>query len=32
MNETLHLYQIFKSTVKVEVKKLDLKDAVEVKI
>lgn len=32
MNEALHLYQIFKSNTKIEVKKLDLKDAVEVKI
>lgn len=32
MNEALHLFRIFKSKQKIKVSKLDLKDAVQVKI
>ncbi|KLD98805.1 hypothetical protein AF74_02045 [Aliarcobacter butzleri L349] len=32
MNEALHLFRIFKSNRKIKLKKLDLKDAVQVKI
>lgn len=32
MNEALHLFRIFKSNKKIKLKKLDLKDAVEIRI
>ncbi len=32
MNEALHLFRIFKSKQKIKVLKLDLKDAVEIKL
>lgn len=32
MNEALHLFRIFKSKQKIKVPKLDLKDAVEIKL